>query len=59
MSGVGGELLCGLPGPGQSVVLQKQGWESRALQLPEGLIQRVGRSPNIRKREQMEILSTE
>lgn len=45
--------------PGQSVVLQKQGWEFWALQLPEGLIEIVGRSPNIRKQEKMEILSTE
>lgn len=57
MSGRRRELLCGMPG--QSVVLQKQGWEFWALQLPEGLIEIVGRSPNIRKQGKMEILSRE
>lgn len=35
--------------PRQSVVLQKQSWESQDLQLSEELMQKVGRSPNIRK----------
>ena len=42
-------VLCLMSGRGQLVALQKQGWESRALQLPEGLIQIAGRSPNVRK----------